>query len=224
MKIFFRPQSITVWGAISFFVFIILTILVPGSFFYNMDIKTTLALQSVIPRIFDLPFSVFSFIGSFEVSAVVLFFIFFYLMGSKKSIGFLILVFFVFGHIIEIFGKLFLFHPSPPIALYRGIGLVSPAIYIHTNYSYPSGHILRTIYITVLLIFLVSIRLVGLKKLLVYALLSFFLIFMIISRLYLGEHWFSDVLGGLMLGLSLGLFSAYFVIHDKNKLHNAGKN
>jgi len=42
-----------------------------------------------------------------------------------------------------------------------------------------------------------------------------FLILMMASRVYLGEHWASDVLGGLFLGGSIALFCGLFIPNKK---------
>ena len=45
---------------------------------------------------------------------------------------------------------------------------------------------------------------------------------MLVSRVYLGEHWTSDVIGGTILGSALGLFMGVFLT-DKSTVSHEGK-
>jgi membrane-associated phospholipid phosphatase len=76
-------------------------------------------------------------------------------------------------------------HPGPPEYLVR---LVLPGgLYIETPYSFPSGHTLR-----VTLLAGTALRRTRVAGLLVLG--------MMLALMYLGNHWLSDVLGGLCLG------------------------
>jgi undecaprenyl-diphosphatase len=82
--------------------------------------------------------------------------------------------------------KFLIAHPSPPLSLQRhvfelGLSLPSPG-------SFPSGHTMRTTFFAALMLRARPL----LAGLLVVA--------MMVGLVYLGDHWLSDVLGGLILG------------------------
>lgn len=117
----------------------------------------------------------------------------------------------------EVFGKLVLFHPGPPVFFHRSLLPTSlPSFYIHTDFSYPSGHMTRTIFIITIFVLLAvfSSRNIPLRFFMVCSLILL-AVLMGITRVYLGEHWLSDVLGGGLLGLSTGLFASILILRVK---------
>jgi undecaprenyl-diphosphatase len=79
--------------------------------------------------------------------------------------------------------------------------------------SYPSGHLARTTFVAVILIFIIYHvkKLSEVQKRILYCSIIIFVCLMFVSRVYLGEHWLSDVIGGSLLGSSMGLFSVLFL-------------
>ncbi|GGE67429.1 hypothetical protein GCM10011533_19680 [Streptosporangium jomthongense] len=82
--------------------------------------------------------------------------------------------------------------------------------------SFPSGHTAGiTVFVTLLASF-VAAETRNRKRWQAYVLLSLPLIPVALSRLYLGVHWFSDILGGLLLGLAItGATRASFSRFDR---------
>ena len=74
-----------------------------------------------------------------------------------------------------------------------------------TNYSFPSGHAMAITCLYGLFIYYLYHSKLKYRKLLISGCIIIIL-FVTLSRIYLGVHYFSDVFGGVMLSLSLIMY------------------
>lgn len=202
---------------LSFALFVFLTYLVSQEFWQQFDFDFMVRLQDKVPRRLDPFLSLFSDLGDANITitlAIILSLIAIFRKKFLSALGWLLII---PATMVEVLGKLLIYHPSPSIEFLRTIKTTHlPAFYIHTEFSYPSGHVTRTVFlITIFLTIVLVTWKNGFIKLMILALLLMVAFLMILSRISLGEHWFSDVLGGMFLGSSAALLSSALIFGRK---------
>lgn len=97
-----------------------------------------------------------------------------------------------FGQVAATTIKLALQRPRPFTGLYEGLAA----------YAFPSGHAAMSMVAYGFLAVLVARNISAPRRWFAYGVFALLISLIAVSRLYLGAHWLSDVLGGLSLGLA----------------------
>ncbi len=199
-------RALLLWAAILCGLYVLLALLVNARLLQQLDLQTTLFLQSLLPRSLDLPSSILSLLGSAEITVPI--FAGLVLISHPRRRVRLLLLFSILA-LLELQGKMMIDQPGPPDALLRYVFTFgTPTGGLSTPYSYPSGHAARSMFIVALAIGLIlPSRARRVTKQISIALLLALAATMLVSRVYIGDHWMSDVIGGTLLGVGLCLFA-----------------
>jgi membrane-associated phospholipid phosphatase len=92
--------------------------------------------------------------------------------------------------IIEVALKILVPQTPPPHALVRSVEIV-PFLQLPFAHSFPSGHVARLAFL---------LRITSVVPTWLFALA---IVVMMLTRIYLAEHWLSDTVGGLVLGVGV---------------------
>jgi membrane-associated phospholipid phosphatase len=179
------------------FSFAILTLYIKSHPVFTIDLPVTKVIQSFHPTWFDLLMKLVTFIGNpipgniIVLSAAI---ILWKIFKRPKEAG--LIVFSAWGaFLVGVFFKASVGRPRPDPNLILQVGN-----FVKSD-SFPSGHVLFFMSFYGFLLFLIYSRF---KKTHLRKVLMIFMILLIIlmgfSRIYLGAHWFSDVLGSYLIG------------------------
>lgn len=205
-----KKVVLIIFSLLCFVSFVLFTYIVRQGYLNQFDFDTTVRLQNHIPLKYDSFLSLFSLIGSFEILAGLLFFI---ALFRRKILSFLIFIPLIGAHIIEIVGKAIMHHLGPPFLFFRyNLDFLFPSSYVQPGSSYPSGHSLRVIFTSIIIVYLINRSKIHKSNKIIFNFLLFLVNgLMLVSRISLGEHWLTDVVGGALLGLSSGIFALIFL-------------
>ncbi|MBD1392619.1 phosphatase PAP2 family protein [Mucilaginibacter glaciei] len=187
--------------------FVVLTMLVHFFPQSALDVKFSKEIQEHQNPFFDRVMYLISAPGYFPESLImiVLTSLILFVFKFKKASVYALLT--MLAGLVSTVVKALVNRPRPSDTLVR-------IVYKTTQQSFPSGHVLfYVVYFGFLVLLMVQLEHINKAIRLIVGGISLFMIFTIpISRIYLGAHWFTDVLGGFLLGvLCLALLSWFYL-------------
>jgi undecaprenyl-diphosphatase len=194
-----RKRNFTFWVALT--AFAIFSASAGLRLLYGLDLWTLRASQTWANTFFDRIGELFSTLGGIEVTvpAFAVLVIWLFLTGSR-TLAVRLAAAMLVTSLVEVAMKFWLPQVPMPEDAARTTGF-SPVLDVPYSYPYPSGHMLRSVLLFGAIFLLWRNRIA--RAFIVLALAG-----MALSRVYLGVHWVSDVIGGVLLGLA-GLVWAF---------------
>lgn len=209
-----RKKLFVLLSIFFFICFFGFSVLVKKHLLTQFDFNTSVRVQDDTPLRLYKVFQFFSSLASIQGMAILLVIL---LIFRRQIVrGIVVLGIFLGSHVVELFGKVFINHPPPPFMFYKHLDASQynfNKYYVQTGNSYPSGHSFRTVFVAIIFIYTIyhSKRFSPLVKLCLSIGAIAVICLVGISRVSLGEHWTTDVLGGGLFGAASGLLTLLFL-------------
>ena len=215
---YLRERRKTLFLCFSIFfilLFLLLTFFVMNFSNHSWDISVSHEIQEDQNILLDNFMKAFSWLGTVYVAGtVILAFTVIFLIFKYVKEGLFILSCILSGAISYVL-KMIVDRPRPTMDFVR--------IVEETHYqSFPSGHVLfYTVFFGSLTIIALYSKLLKISlKIFVVAVCLAMVVLGAVSRIYLGAHWFTDVLGGFIVGVLFLMVTGSIYLRSKNKIQN----
>ena len=211
-----RRKTLFLYFSIFFILlFLLLTFFVMNFSNHSWDISVSHEIQEDQNILLDTFMKAFSWLGTVYVAGtVILAFTVIFLIFKYVREGLFILSCILSGAVSYVL-KMIIDRPRPTMDFVR--------IVEETHYqSFPSGHVLfYTVFFGSLTIIALSSKLLKISlKIFVVAVCLAMVVLGAVSRIYLGAHWFTDVLGGFIVGVLFLMVTGSIYLRSKNKIQN----
>lgn len=190
---------------------------VKRGFLKQTDFDVTVRLQNHIPKLFDEVWEDVAILVTPAPSVFIVGFLTIVAFANKKIRLRALIIPILFGTLVmgELYGKSVVHHPAPPFFMIKNPTTIFPQFYVNEQFSYPSGHTARAVFLAIVLWFLTIQQCNNItmkKRFLIGAGLGLYVGLVALGRIYLGHHWLSDVIGGGLLGIGIA-FGCYFLTY-----------
>jgi membrane-associated phospholipid phosphatase len=197
-------RRLLITAGVFFAAFVLVAILVDLGAFSRSNLRMTHYLQGRGSTGQDLGLAIFSYLGSIEVTLVIATLLGVALFRGLRLLAILPVVFVLAGSLLELLGKVVITSPAPGNAFQRFPDILPSLGHKFGHNSFPSGHVLRATIAYGLILYLAERwELFGRDSSRLSPVLVLVIFFVGYAVVYLGWHWLSDAIGGLLLGLAL---------------------
>jgi membrane-associated phospholipid phosphatase len=200
---------------------LVVTVLVTVGAFGRPNLRLTHYLQGRGSFGQDLGLGLFAYLGSIELTLVIAALLGLALFRGLRLLAVLPVATILVASLVEFLGKLIVPSVAPGKALQRFPDILPSLGHQVGKYSFPSGHVLRATITYGLVLYLAERwELFGRDSSRLSPVLVLVVFFVGYAVVYLGWHWLSDAIGGLLLGLTL-LFGLIAYL-ERKRLVNPG--
>jgi membrane-associated phospholipid phosphatase len=184
--------------------FLLIAVLVSLGAFGRPNLRLTQYLQGRGSLGQDIGLGIFAYLGSIELTLVIAALLGLALFRGLRLLAVLPVAVIVVATGIELLGKLVVPSIGPGKAFQRFPDILPSFSHEVGRYSFPSGHVLRATIAYGLVLYLAERwELFGRDSSRLSPVLVLVILFVGYAVVYLGWHWLSDAVGGLLLGLTL---------------------
>jgi len=183
---------------------LVIAVLVTIGVFDRPNLRLTHYLQGRGSLGQDIGLGIFAYLGSIELTLIIAALIGVALFRGLRLLAVLPVAVILVASGIELLGKVIVPSLGPGKAFQRFPDVLPSLSHQVGKYSFPSGHVLRATIAYGLVLYLAERwELFGRDSSRLSPVLVLVVFFVGYAVVYLGWHWFSDVIGGLLLGLTL---------------------